>query len=220
MARWKVVLAGRGHIAPVALLLSACALSLAAHVWSRLPGDLALARALQTIEPSGGDPLLRLLNTIGTGTPALLLTLLWGIGMAALRRPWLLACYAAAQLVRPADALLKALIARPRPTAVLIHVSEHARGYSYPSGHVFSAVLCYGALALLLAGSDLPRGPRFALIGVCLAIVLLMAPARVVVGAHWPSDVLGGWLCGGATLFGVHALIVRMRAVVRPPYTE
>ena len=30
----------------------------------------------------------------------------------------------------------------------------------------------------------------------CLALILLTGYGRIHAGAHWPSDVLGGWLCG------------------------
>ena len=195
-------------------MLCALTLALAAHRWTRLPGDVAIARALQAAEPHGGDPVLRLLNWIGTGAPALALAVAYGVLIALARRPWALLLYALAQAARPTDTLLKALVERPRPSAALIRVTEHASGWSFPSGHVFSAVLCYGALALLLGELGLPRWPRRVLTALCLLVVLLMAPARVVVGAHWPSDVLGGWLWGAATLFALRAAVARARTPV------
>ncbi len=201
-------------VAWLLLLLCAVALALAAHRWSRLPGDVALAHALQGIEPRGGDPLLRLLNWIGTGTPALVLAISYGALVALRRRLWPLLFYALAQAARPADALLKTVVDRPRPSSALIRVTEHASGTSFPSGHVFSAVLCYGALALLLGSLGLPYRPRIVLSALCLLVVLLMGPARVAVGAHWPSDVLGGWLWGAATLFALRAAVARARTPV------
>jgi membrane-associated phospholipid phosphatase len=193
------------------LLAAAVALALAARVHPYLPGDLALARALQRAEPAGGDPLLHTLNTIGTGWGALILTTLYGLGLALARRPWLLAEYLCAQALRPLDTLLKALIDRPRPSPLLVHVSEHAAGTSFPSGHVFSAVLCYGTLALLLGRLELLPLPRRALQILCVAIVLLMGPARIVVGAHWPSDVLGSWLWSSVLLISVESAIAWVR---------
>ncbi len=34
----------------------------------------------------------------------------------------------------------------------------------------------------------------------CLALILLTGYGRILVGAHWPSDVLGGYLWGGLLL--------------------
>lgn len=193
------------------LFAAAVALALAAQAHPYLPGDLLLARSLQHAEPVGGDPLLRALNAIGTGWGALILTMLYGLGLALARQPWLLAEYLCAQALRPLDLLLKALVDRPRPSPLLVRVTEHASGASFPSGHVFSAVLCYGVLALLLARLHLPLLPRRALQALCIAVVALMGPARIVVGAHWPSDVLGGWLWGSVLLISVESAIAWVR---------
>ena len=64
-----------------------------------------------------------------------------------------------------------------------------AQGYSFPSGHSSSAVALYGSLA---------AGVRKRKIFLALAIVLplLVGFSRVAVGAHYPTDVLCGWLLG------------------------
>ena len=64
-----------------------------------------------------------------------------------------------------------------------------AQGYSFPSGHSCSAVALYGSLA---------AGVRKRKIFLALAILLpiLVGFSRVAVGAHYPTDVLCGWLLG------------------------
>ncbi len=64
-----------------------------------------------------------------------------------------------------------------------------AQGYSFPSGHSTNAVVVYGSLAA--------HEKRRRLLWV-LAVVLplLVGFSRVLVGAHFPTDVLGGWLLG------------------------
>ena len=89
-------------------------------------------------------------------------------------------------------------------TSVLKNVFERARpdlfesgyvesSYSFPSGHATIAVGFYGTLTLLvawrLAG---PRRWAVALAGV--ALVLLIGFSRLYLGAHYPTDVIAGFL--------------------------
>lgn len=110
---------------------------------------------------------------------------------------------------------LKALVSRSRPILdsasafnpdTLGLAAWDPASLAFPSGHAMLALTVYGYLA-----SSLP--PRLRLIGwaLALAIASLVGGSRVAVGAHWPSDVLGGWLVGAAWLGAVLA----MRAAVR-----
>jgi undecaprenyl-diphosphatase len=62
---------------------------------------------------------------------------------------------------------------------------------SFPSGHATSAVAI-----LLLAALVLPKQNRPLWVGLGLSIALLIAASRVLLGVHWPSDILGGILLG------------------------
>lgn len=90
--------------------------------------------------------------------------------------------------------LVKQLVARPRPPGFAN--GELGVVYSYPSGHVLESVAIYGIIAVLVWRSSLPRAVRVVVPIVFAGIIGLIAVARVAVGAHYPSDVLGGLLAG------------------------
>ena len=64
-----------------------------------------------------------------------------------------------------------------------------AQGYSFPSGHSSGAVSLYGSLAAHEKKNRL-------LLVIAILLPLLVGFSRVVVGAHYPTDVLAGWLLG------------------------
>jgi undecaprenyl-diphosphatase len=103
-------------------------------------------------------------------------------------------------LQRFGDSLLKEIVRSPRPVAgVHVHVDGFSNGFGFPSGHVYSDVLIYGVLAVMATSYLSPRLASVARVLV-VALIVLSGPARVAVGAHWPSDTIGGYLWGGAAL--------------------
>ncbi len=71
---------------------------------------------------------------------------------------------------------------------------------SFPSGHTLNAVVIAGIVAYLLVLRQRTRTPRAVTIAVSVLIAVAVGASRVLLGAHWFTDVLAGWLLGGAWL--------------------
>ena len=82
-------------------------------------------------------------------------------------------------------------ILRPvEPGADLYNIS--AQGYSFPSGHSANSTAAYAALAAC--------GRKRLLTAAAILLPLLTGFSRICVGAHYPTDVLCGWLLGGIVI--------------------
>jgi membrane-associated phospholipid phosphatase len=99
--------------------------------------------------------------------------------------------------------LQKGWTARPRPEAELHLVGTQT--WSFPSGHAANATIVALALALLLVRDPRRRLP--ALIAAAL-LAFLVGLSRVMLGVHWPSDVVAGWAFG---LLGT-VLLLRLKS--------
>lgn len=81
-----------------------------------------------------------------------------------------------------------------------------AQGYSCPSGHSTNAMTVFASLALNLR-------KRWMTI-LAIVIPLLTGFSRVVVGAHYPTDVLGGWMLGLLSVAVVYTLQKRIKSTI------
>lgn len=94
---------------------------------------------------------------------------------------------------------VKSIYHRPRPSIAV------DLGYSFPSGHSFLSMSVYGMLAYYLS-LNMERRARRAIWAVAGLVILLIGSSRVLLGAHYPSDVLAGFTSGGAWLWSCLAL--------------
>jgi undecaprenyl-diphosphatase len=91
---------------------------------------------------------------------------------------------------------IKLIVERPRPSPNLIVVFERPITWSFPSGHVASYMAFYGFLFYLVYSLMSPSPLRYTLLIVCGAMMGLVGVSRVYLGAHWASDVFGGYCFG------------------------
>ena len=90
--------------------------------------------------------------------------------------------------------LLKEIFDRPRPA--VRPIPESVSRYSYPSGHAANSLAFVVAFLLVFP----TRTRRVAAITAGSVVAILVGFSRLVIGAHYPSDVLAAWLWVGAWL--------------------
>jgi len=96
---------------------------------------------------------------------------------------------------------------RPRPAAQMgIVVTDP----SFPSGHVISAVLCYGLLAYLFVPKMPSQFWKWVVIIVALLIMAYIGFSRLFLGGHYLSDLIAGYAIGIAWAGLVYTLIERI----------
>jgi membrane-associated phospholipid phosphatase len=184
------------------------ALAIAARGTGPLPGDLALTRWLQGLVAQ--DHLAGSLLAY-QGRVVWLLPVAF-LAVTLVRRRWLAALFvlvAGFTGLLAGDAL-KLLVARPRPSAGLVRVYDVSDDHGFPSTTALLSVVLLG-MVCYLAGRERPWPPFVAVVvGVSLMLVLASGISRVYLGEHWTTDVLGGWLFGGAWLILLIAIHRRL----------
>ncbi len=167
------------------------------------PTDSAAFDLCDRIASAWLTDLAKAVTALGS-TAALLLVTLAAAGWLAARRHWLeLAVLLAGTLaVLGGTALIKEIVARPRPPGGLID----ADGYSYPSGHASHSVI-YPWIALTISvriRAGISRGTALVVAGIALAAAIGLS--RVYLRVHYLSDVSGGWAYG-VSVFALLAAI-------------
>ncbi|MGH3568865.1 MAG: phosphatase PAP2 family protein [Pseudonocardia sp.] len=92
---------------------------------------------------------------------------------------------------------LKLLIDRPRPP--LVSRLADVASESLPSGHATMSMVVIGTL-VVLAWAGLGRAARGTMVAAAAVWVGGVGATRIYLGVHWFSDVVAGWLVGGAWL--------------------
>ncbi|MBU7573764.1 MAG: hypothetical protein KAF64_10450 [Hydrogenophaga sp.] len=172
-----------------------------------LPGDVAVTLAMQAM--LGAEP-----GWAGWLTNTAKAPLLWGTltlatllaGLSAprpLRWVRALAVPLAYALAFAADKALRAAIFVPRPDPALVHVADPATSSGLPStfGLVYGAIF---GVVLLARGEAKGRLVAGVLFGVGLA-------ARIVLGGHWPSQMLASATLGLLLASAALTMTARLR---------
>lgn len=98
---------------------------------------------------------------------------------------------------------LKVAFGRLRPEVALVAET----GLSFPSGHSMLSMAAYGLIALVAARRlRSARAKRAVVASACVAVALV-GISRVLLGVHYPTDVLGGFLASLAWVLLVGCLV-------------
>ncbi len=143
------------------------------------------------------DSVLRIITQLGS-TPVVIAVCL-GVSIIEYRRlptravPTFLATVVVSQLI--VTNLIKFAVGRERPNIARLVT---ASGSSFPSGHTAASAAAYAAIALVV-GRRRGRRTKAVLAGVAGGITVAVAMSRVLLGAHWLTDVIAGaalgWAC-------------------------
>jgi undecaprenyl-diphosphatase len=98
------------------------------------------------------------------------------------------------------NTVLKLIIGRQRPPANLVQVFYPIQTNGFPSGHAMFAIMLLGLLAYFIYINMKNHILRTVVLLGLIALILLIGTSRVYLGVHWPSDVIGGYIIGGALL--------------------
>ena len=101
---------------------------------------------------------------------------------------------------------LKIAFRRPRPAIGYLTPVSHTA--SFPSGHTSGSLVVFVLLAVLLATRH-----RNAVIAGAVLLAATVGVTRVVVEAHWTTDVLAGYCLGAAVVAAVLIVLDGLRLV-------
>jgi len=93
------------------------------------------------------------------------------------------------------SSLVKGLVKRPRPP-LADGIGLTFRGWAFPSGHATQSLAGWTLLAVIAAG--VMRRRQWVPWAVAAVVILVVGFSRIYLGAHWLTDVLGGWSLAAA----------------------
>ncbi|GAA2785497.1 phosphatase PAP2 family protein [Saccharopolyspora taberi] len=178
----------------------------------RLAGaDGPLADWLTANRSEGLTAVMQVTTNLGSAWAALPLALVAAVIVPApehRRRAAVTALVAVAGIIALVNAI-KLVVGRARPDLALVLVETDSA--SFPSGHAAQSAAACAAIAHLVAAHRPERALRITAWPVAAAVVLVVGYSRLYLGAHWLTDVLGGYALGTAWTAAV------ITALHRPP---
>lgn len=170
---------------PVAVGAGAAVLGLTVSVLGDLPGETSLLRAVRVGRDTAAYGLAQGVDAATGSWPLVAIGVLLGLLLRSVQVP------AAVALAAAVTAGAKRVVTRGRPE--LMSPLEEASAFSFPAGHAAAAAAIVIAMLLVV-----PSGRRVPIAVIGGVVVVVSAWAQLALTRHFPSDVVGGWLTGGA----------------------
>jgi undecaprenyl-diphosphatase len=171
------------------LLFIAIFAMLATCRYAYFPGDVTAERFLQSLTPGSMSWALWITKSAAFPWSLILLAITFALSWAL--AGWRIALYSILSFVGMwiLGTLLSPLIARPRPSPILVHVVGSPSGYSFPSifALIYGSTVGFLAILAILKKSG---ALRTTLLFLCCALLIIGGIARIAMGAHWPSDII------------------------------
>ncbi|MBC6314988.1 phosphatase PAP2 family protein [Listeria grandensis] len=171
--------------------------------------DLNWIGRIQTNVSASKTNLIDSLTMIGSAETAIILTIIVVVILFFLRKFVVGLWFGGTVLVCAIllNAVLKHIFERPRPNFNRL-IAE--TGFSFPSGHATGTTIFYGLAAMFLIFTVKQMWAKIVIGVVGLGWIFFIMYSRVYLGVHYPTDVLGGFLFGIASIFislGVYFLV-------------
>lgn len=188
----------KSKVAFILLLLSVVIASILSYLVKSGGGvafDQAIVSLITTIFPEQTQPFFRLIEILGEELGIAIVGIVmilwlwfkngnyWGMALILF----------AVAVGNELNGLMKELIKRPRPEFANILEAE---GFSFPSGHAMVGIILYIIVAYFIF-QELNSVQGKWMVGVVLGLTMLLVGAsRIVLQAHYPSDVIAGFAMG------------------------
>jgi undecaprenyl-diphosphatase len=185
----------------VVLLLATC-LALISQGGNTLAIDQRTTDALQQLNGQPWRGLAQVGNTLGESTYAIPFAAILLVVSVIRRDPRDVAFLCVLLLLRGAATALKGLFDSPRPAVDVAEVLDTFDGFGFPSGHAVTSAVALGGLAFLAVRHVHSQGAAWGAALAWFAGMMMTGYARIWVGAHWLTDVIGG------SLFGIAIVLI------------